>query len=172
MEMFKKNADGSVTISGDFTWHVTLGKRSGNIHVLPCKVADFPANAIESIFTYGGQRKFNDKVGGADSEVEDKIAEAEAMIERFKEGIVGRVSAAGVDAFTHECRLAASRALRKTAKEVWAKLKDLNADERNERLDAIVAKNPSLQDEARAEMARKQDEAKRRVVLDLDAVDL
>lgn len=133
------------------------GKESGK--VLQAAWGDFPPAAQERIIRYGFQRIFNDRVGGSDTGPEEKVAEATAMIERFKAGEVGRQAAAAVDPVTHEARLIVAALLRAKHKDRWAEVKDLEKAERNEALDAIVAKNPAIVEKAKAEVKRKQAEA-------------
>lgn len=69
-------------------FHVMLGKRAGNAKPVTVDLTRLPENALAAIFLYGMQRKFNDKVGGADKTVEEKVKAAEAMRDRFYDGEV------------------------------------------------------------------------------------
>lgn len=146
------NEDGSFTIGPDLVLETTLGKRDGGGKTLQVRLGDFPPNAVEKILRYGFQRIFNDKVGGSDTKLEDKVIDAQAMIERFKAGNIGRVSVAGVDSVTAEIRAIVRVLLRKKMPKVWGQIKDMERGDANTALDKIFANQPQAkQDEIRAQ---------------------
>lgn len=146
----------------DLVCGVTLGKRAGDVtETVTCKIADLPINAIESIFRYGFQRRFNDAVGGADTSVVDKAKAVRDMIERYKRGEVGRQAAEGITDLVYESRIIAANLLRKHKPDEWKALKDADKKALNARLDEIVAKNAVIAEEAQAVLDRKAKERAR-----------
>ena len=133
------------------------------------KLGDFPPHAVEKILRYGFQRIFNDAVGSGDLTVEDKVRLAGELIERYKQGDVGRkASGGGVDALTREVRKQVGIALRAKAPDVWKKLKDLEDDKKAKKLDAIAEKNPKIVEIAKAELKRKEAEAKKLAAVEVE----
>lgn len=131
--------------------------------------AEFPLNAIESMALHGAQRKFNDKVGGSDIKAEDKVKGAESMIEAYKRGEVETPRGTGAPKATKAETLA-----RTFARKAWfakygkdeskvEEWKALDAKERNAKCDEIVANNPQLLDQAKAQI-----EADAKLVADID----
>lgn len=80
------------------TFSVTLGARTKGAtpvsRIIP--TGDFPRNVWEYAVAYGWQRVFNDKIGGADKSIADKVALVEQKIESFRIGNVTKARAAGM----------------------------------------------------------------------------
>lgn len=136
------------------TYEVTIGKKAtggAGTRTFQVNLADFPVNAVEKIIAYGVQRIFNDKVGGANSTLDDKAKDIEALIERWKRGDIGRTPAQGVDAVTAEARKLIGAELRKSKPDVWKKLK--YRDDKAEVLDKLVEANPNVRKRAEKNVA-------------------
>lgn len=91
---------------GTESFGVTIGKREGAPTFIPVPMADMPLNALQAMFTYGVQRKFNDAVGGADVALADKVKAAGEMVAAFTRGEVAKARGTGesVDPVTAEIR--------------------------------------------------------------------
>lgn len=174
MTSIVKNADGSHTIPADFVMETTIGVRAGG-KTFQWLASEMPANAIEAFLVYGGQRKFNDKVGGSDTTVETKWENAAAMIENFKKGAVGRVMREAIDPVVSQIRRTIKSNLMKKNPSVWAKIKTLESREIGEKLDAIFAAQSdeiraALENAAKKEIARRNAEKKREDAIDLGEI--
>lgn len=153
----------------DMILETTIASRDPNGRTLQARLGDFPQAAVEKFLRYGFQRVFNDAIGGSDSDVAAKIAEAEAMIERFKRGEIGRQVATGVDAVTKLARANLRAALRVANKEMFAKLKDMSAADAGAKLDEILEKNPHFRAEAEKEIKQRASAVTR---IDMEGVEL
>jgi hypothetical protein len=71
----------------------TIGKRSteGDPKTFQMKVRDFHISFVEDAFRYGVQRWFNDKIGGSDTKLADKVAEVSLRIPMTYDGSYKRV---------------------------------------------------------------------------------
>lgn len=89
------------TFNPDLVLSTTIGKRAPGVepHTFTVKLGDFPQAAIDKFLSYGFQRVFNDAVGGSNTPHADKIKAVADMIERFKQGQVGRVRGEAPDPF-------------------------------------------------------------------------
>lgn len=150
--MAKQN---TITLDADMMLDLSIGKRNAEGKVIQNRLGDFPAEAIAKMLRYGHQRIFNDAVGGADTTVADKVTQAQAMIERFKRGEIGRQVSAGVDAVTSEARKLMRQAVRKSMPEIWKRFKELPTDEANAKLDEWLGANPDIVKQAEAEVKRR-----------------
>lgn len=153
--MAKQNTQTEVTFPADMVLETTIGRRAGDGKTLQFRLGDMPLAAVEKMLRYGAQRIFNDAVGGADTTVADKVTQAQAMIERFKAGEIGRAVRAGVDAVTAEARKLMRLAVRKSMPEVWKKFKDLPKDDQDAKLDEWLEANPDIRAQAEAEVKRR-----------------
>lgn len=77
----------------------TIGKRAGAPITLAYSVGELPAVSVANVMAYGGQRKVNDGIGGADTSIEDKVKAARVTIDQLKAGITGRSRGEAVDPF-------------------------------------------------------------------------
>jgi len=153
---------------------VTIGKRAGNPISTEIPLGDFPEAAWLKIMTYGAQRTFNDSVGGADIDQETKVANVREMIENFKQGIVGRVAAEGVDPVTAGVRTIMRAKVKKAVDEkTWAKFEALDAKDQNAKLDEQFAKQTDafrakVTDTVKTKLAAKQAEKQAMASLSVD----
>lgn len=79
-------------------FHVRIGARSEEeTATVTIDMAKLPVEALAALLHYGTQRKFNDKIGGADKTITDKVATVREMRERFYAGELRapRAAAAG-----------------------------------------------------------------------------
>lgn len=109
-------------------------------------LADFPLEAAVAFMAYGVGRKFNDAVGGADKDAETKVALAQGMIDDWKAGKIGRQARESVTDEVKVRRQLLTELLKGTA--AWDKIKELDATERAEKLDAIFDKQPEAKQAA------------------------
>lgn len=159
----------SVAFDADMQLETTIASRDPNGRTLAFRLGDMPQAAIEKMLRYGAQRIFNDAIGGSDTTVEEKVAEAQAMIERFKAGQIGRTVATGVDAVTKLARQLARAALKATHKGTpeWARFMERTAEEQAAKLDAVIERNPHFR-----ETAEKTLKARANVKVDVEGVEL
>jgi hypothetical protein len=158
-----------VSFPADMVLETTIAGRDPDGRTLQFALGDMPQAAVEKMLRYGAQRIFNDATGGSQTTAADKVAAAEAMIERFKRGEIGRVAAAGVDAVTKLARSKVRAALRKTNPPAYSRLKELDAAEAAEKLDAILERNPKFREDAEAEVRAAQAAV---VTIDTEGVEL
>lgn len=147
----------------------TLGKRSGEDK----KTFQLPAeklhiSAVEKVMRYGFQRLVNDRVGGDDMTLEDKIKDSEIFLGKLCDG-TWRTEARrqSADLFTTVMRKHVIGLLPKEKRKQLAEL----ADKGVAYLDAVFAKNEAkLRPEVEAIIQRMKEEAeaKARMVDDLD----
>jgi len=160
----------------------TLGKRAAKTTgVAPVtiteKFGDFPAIANLKLSTYGGQRVFNDTVGGADTPTAEKVKGVREMIAQFKRGEVGRTRGEAVDPFMTIVMRVVRQAV-KTKNE--ANYKNIMADRNRDNIfKAIFEKQRVGNTEkyraimAKATLLRKQQEEAAAITVDgMDADDL
>lgn len=139
------------------TYAVTIGKRAGNPTSVAIPMADFPLTAWQKIVSYGAQRTFNDAIGGSDTDHAAKLKNAREMIEQFKQGIVGRVSAESVDPVTAAIRTIMRGKVKNAYDEVkWAAFTGLEPTEQNAKLDAIFDKQAEVAQKAIREVAEER----------------
>lgn len=154
--------------------NLTLSTTIAKTETFTAKVSDFPEAAIIAFLTYGFQRKFNDAVGGALRNDEPytpelKVADAKAMIEEYKKGIVSKRREGG-SAVTVEVSAA-----RKVMRAMLPKLlsiedlktfRALESGDANAKLDAWATANAgAIADAVKAEVKAMNDQAKRRAAL-------
>lgn len=143
------------------SYGVRIGKRSGETtHVPYPAVAEWHPTTFRRVFEYGAQRFINDRIGGSDTDTAAKADAARALMEKVVSGDWGRAPSTGVDALTAEVRKIVGGMIRaQVGKEAWAnEWKD--AEDLDERIDAVFAKQP---DAAREKItAKAQDEIDRR----------
>jgi len=153
------------------TFAVSIGKRSGSVTNIPVPVADMPLIALQAIFSYGLQRKFNDAIGGSDTTPEQKADGVREMIEAFKRGEVAKARGTGesVDPVLAEIR----SMIRPDVKKAWIADHDAEAwkgrdeAEINADIDAVFeaqddATKAAIRTAAEAEVARKAEARKAR----------
>lgn len=133
---------------------------------LSIPLADMPFAAIEAFVRYGVQRKFNDAVGGATRGDEVytpsmKVADAEAMLEDYRKGVVSKRREGGASV-PDEVRIGRKVLRGQLSADVRKKLSALSADEQAAKLDAALEKNKGnaalmklIDDEVKAERAKK-----------------
>lgn len=136
------------------------------------KMADFPVNAILAMLSHGAQRKFNDAVGGKERNGEEytaamKIADAEALIEDFKKGVVTKRREASGDP-----RVAIARSVMRSllpnllSKADLKTFRDKEAEDQNTLLDGWIKANAEHVDPmVDQEIARRKTEAERKAKL-------
>lgn len=159
-----------MTMTKDTILETTLGKRGdGDTFTLQATWGDLPANAQERIIRYGFQRIFNDRVGGSDKTLDDKVKAAKEMLEAFKRGEVHAVRTSSGDPVLDETRRLALAAWKlangdkaESDKRI-ARVKAMDDDERDAHADAILHKAgdkvvAALTEKAKAEIARKAKE--------------
>lgn len=124
----------------DNTFVVSIGARSDEAtrHV-EIDVAKLPANALEAIFHYGLQRKFNDAIGGKDKTLDEKVKIVREMADRFYAGLVRkpRGEGSGEAPWMRFLRGLVRDNLDSAQKKEY---KALDADKRDEWLDEIADK--------------------------------
>jgi len=137
-------------------------------------VADFPEAAIIAFLQYGFQRKFNDAVGGAERNDAPytsamKVADAKAMIEEYKQGIVSKRREGGS---TVTPEISAARKVMRAmlpsllSKDDLKKFRELEAVDANAKLDTWATANAeAIADAVKAEVKAMADQAKRRAGL-------
>lgn len=115
---------------------ITLGKRGEEKSFVQFNWADMPANAIVAMLEYGAQRTFNDKVGGSDKTLADKIRVTQENVDRYKQGIVRkpRAQTASEEVWVPILRELIRDNLSDAKRKEY---KALDAEKRNEWLDAI-----------------------------------
>lgn len=150
--------DDGILLNKSMMLEVRVKVRDPNGKTFNVRLGDFPANAIEKMLRYGVQRTFNDKIGGEDTTTEDKVANAEALIEKFKKGEIGRtVTASGIDALTKEMRKIAMQRLDAQypdkAKALRALIKS-DKDMGNAKLDGLIERTPDIRPEAEANLQK------------------
>lgn len=148
------------------TMTTTIGARSGEGQAVEWRAAEMPADALMRIFEYGAQRIFNDRVGGADSTIDQKVEAARKMVDAFRRGEIRRLAGSGGMSQDDKDLIAAVRAL--LDKDSRERLAALDRDEQIERCLAIRDRNPTAVD-AQLKLIR----AKRKPTsIDLDGIDL
>lgn len=154
--------------------NLTLSTTIAKTETFTYRVSDFPEAAIIAFLTYGFQRKFNDAVGGALRNDEPytpemKVADAKAMIEEYKQGIVSKRREGG-GAVTVE-QSAARKVMRAMlpsllSKEDLKTFRALESAEQNAKLDTWATANAdAIADAVKAEVKAMNDQAKRRAGL-------
>lgn len=156
----------AVTLDANMRLDVSIARRNGDGTVLQFRLGDMPQAAVERMLRYGAQRIFNDAVGGSDMTPTDKVAAAQAMIDRFKAGQVGRQPRATVDAVTHEAYKLLRAALPKDKREA---LKARAPEEQGDILGKLLERNPAIREQAE-EIVRKRAESGPAV--DMGGIDL
>lgn len=165
------NADHTFGLHADMVLETTIARRDGGA-TIQMRLGDFPANAIERMLRYGAQRIFNDPFGGKDTTAEEKLAGAKEMIARFKLGQVGRTTHAGADPLTNECRKIVRAYIRTNDTDAYKRLKAMDDDARDVKLDDITAKNAWVGEKAKKDIATRAAEAKKNAGLALEGMDL
>lgn len=158
---------------GEAILNATFSTTIAKTKTFELKMEDFPINAILAMLSHGAQRKFNDAVGGKEREgkeytAEMKVADAEALIEDFKKGVVTkRREGGGTDIRTSVARsIMRSLVPNLLGKDDVKKFRDLDAAEQNAKLDAWVAANAeALAPQIDAEIARRAKEAEKKAKL-------
>jgi hypothetical protein len=148
----------------------TLGKRSGEDK----KTFQLPAeklhiSAVEKVMRYGFQRLVNDRVGGDDMKLDDKIADSEIFLGKLCDG-TWRTEARrqSADLFTTVARKHVIGLLPKEKRKELAESPDKGVAY----LDAVFAKNEAkLRPEVEAIIQRMREEAEARAKL-ADTLDL
>jgi hypothetical protein len=137
------------------------------------KMADFPVNAILAMLAHGAQRKFNDAVGGKERNGEEytaemKVADAAALIEDFKKGVVSkRREGGGTDVRTSIARsVMRSLVPNLLSKDDVKKFRAMEAAEQNTKLDGWIAANAkAIEPMIDAEIVRREKEAEKKAKL-------
>lgn len=153
----------------DATFSTTIAKTK----TFELKMADFPLNAILAMLGHGAQRKFNDAVGGKERNGEEytaemKVADAEALIDDFKKGVVTkRREGGGTDTRTAIARsVMRSLVPNLLSKDDVKKFRALEAAEQNEKLDGWIKANAeAIEPMIDAEIARRAKEAEKKAKL-------
>lgn len=123
------------------TFETTIAKAK----TFQIKLEDFPLEAAVALMQYGVGRKFNDAVGGADKDAETKVSLAQAMIDDWKAGKIGRQPREAVTDEVKMRRAVLTDLLK--GNPAWDKFKAMEAAERAEALDALYAKQPDAKRE-------------------------
>jgi hypothetical protein len=153
----------------DATFTTTIAKTK----TFDIKMADFPLNAIMAMLAHGAQRKFNDAVGGKERNGEEytaemKVADAQALIEDYKKGVVTkRREGGGTDVHTSVARsIMRSLVPSLLTKEQVKTFRALEAAEQNVKLDGWIAANAeALGPQIDAEIKRRAKEAEKKAGL-------
>lgn len=159
----------------DMTLETSIGSRDPNGKTFQCRLGDFPQAAIEKFLRYGFQRVFNDATGGSDTTVEQKVTEAAAMIERFKNGEIGRVGSASADSVTSLARTLARAKIKSQNPDAAKRLREAIKtggkirEDAWAKIDAIIEKNPQILEDAKAELKRRNETV---ATIDLGNVEL
>ena len=156
MEMIK------ITIELPREFHVRLGARTGEPRTVTVDWDKMPQAALAAIFTYGAQRKFNDAAGGGDKTLDDKVKIVEDLRSAFENGQVrkARVSGAGEEPWMPALRGLIRDNLTDAQRKEY---KELDADKRNDWLEAVWDNMSETQSENYEEAAKEQHEAEMEV---------
>lgn len=149
-----------------FETTIGRGKADGRTFIVP--LAEMPVESVLTLLRYGVQRKFNDAVGGSDTDVATKVAEVAAMIDEYKSGVTSkrRGASAGVPDETRIGRKLLRAALpSKLGKDGMAKFRALEADAQEAKLDEWLAQGAVPASIIEEELAREKAERVRKASL-------
>lgn len=145
-----------------------------DVKVLKVNGKPVPDSSVEYLLTFALQ-SLQDAYAGAKNEAEAKGA-FEGKLAKLMEGSIGvRTGGSGVSEETRVARQIVATMLRTKYASTWEEVKDLDDDAKNERLDAIFAKNeeklrPAV--DARLEELRKERERKAKLAKNVGDLEL
>lgn len=119
------------------TFAIALGKRGdGPTKHVEVELAKLAPAALEAIFLYGMQRRFNDAAGGSDKTVDDKVKIVTELRDNFYAGIVRKPRATG--SAEEPWRTILRQLVRENLSDKQRKeYKDVDAEKRNDWLDDV-----------------------------------
>lgn len=146
----------------------TIGARQDGGKTFQLAANRLHESSFIKVLEYGFQRWLNDRVGGKDTTLEDKIADTSIFLAKVEDG-TWKIIAKTRDTVDLRTRIARKLVMAKLPKDKRKELAESEKDSVNAFLDAVIAKNAeALAPKIDAEIARLEAEAKEMAGLSLD----